>query len=77
MTTRAVRYLVMKYPERIGIHGASVYTQRHLMATHTLAKGGDLKSVQEMLGHESLETTQIYLGLAKKVQRRMVQELAL
>lgn len=43
----------------------------------TLAKGGDLKSVQEMLGHESLETTQIYLGLAKKVQRRMVQEFAL
>jgi len=33
--------------------------------------------VQEMLGHESLETTQIYLGLAKKVQRKMVQELAL
>jgi site-specific recombinase XerD len=46
------------------------------MATHYLAKGGDLKSVQEMLGHKSLETTQIHLGLAKKVQRRMVQELA-
>ena len=50
---------------------------RHAMATHYLAKGGDPKSVQEMLGHESLETTQIYLGLAKKVQRKMVQELAL
>ena len=47
------------------------------MATHTLAKGGDLKSAQEMLGHESLESTQIYLGLAKMVLRRMVQELAL
>jgi site-specific recombinase XerD len=30
-----------------------------------------------MLGHESLETTQIYVGLAKKVQKKMVQELAL
>jgi hypothetical protein len=38
-----------------------------------LATGGDLKSAQETLGHESLETTQIYLGLAKKVQRKMVQ----
>ena len=77
MTTRAVRFLVEKYMERAGIHGASVHTLRHTMATHYLAKGGDLKSVQEMLGHESLETTQIYLGLAKKVQRKMVQEFAL
>jgi len=77
MTTRAVRFLVEKYLERADIHGASVHTLRHTMATHYLAKGGDLKSVQEMLGHESLETTQIYLGLAKKVQRKMVQELAL
>ena len=77
MTGRAIRFLVEKYMERAGIEGASVHTLRHTMATHYLAKGGDLKSVQEMLGHESLETTQIYLGLAKKVQRRMVQELAL
>lgn len=47
------------------------------MATHYLARGGDLKSVQEMLGHESIETTQVYIGLARKVQRKMVQELAL
>jgi len=77
MTGRAIRFLVEKYMERAGIEGASVHTLRHTMATHYLAKGGDLKSVQEMLGHESLETTQIYLGLAKKMQRRMVQDLAL
>jgi site-specific recombinase XerD len=77
MTPRAIRFLVEKYMDRAGIEGASVHTLRHTMATHYLAKGGDLKSVQEMLGHESLETTQIYLGLAKKVQRRMVQEFAL
>lgn len=77
MTARSIRYLVMKYLDRAGVSGASVHTLRHTMATHYLAKGGDLKSVQEMLGHESIETTQIYLGLAKKVQRRMVQEFAL
>lgn len=77
MTPRAIRFLVEKYLDRAGISGASVHMLRHTMATHYLAKGGDLKSVQEMLGHEALETTQIYLGLAKKVQRKMVQELAL
>jgi integrase/recombinase XerD len=77
MTNRAIRYLVKKYLLRAGIRGASVHTLRHTMATHYLAKGGDLRSVQEMLGHQSLETTQIYLGLAKKVQQKMVQELAL
>ena len=77
MTNRSIRYLVSKYLDRAGIRDACVHTLRHTMATHYLARGGDLKSVQEMLGHESIETTQIYLGLAKKVQRRMVQELAL
>jgi integrase/recombinase XerC len=47
------------------------------MATHYLAKGGDIRSVQNMLGHASLETTQIYAGLAKKVQKKMVQDFAL
>ena len=77
MSNRAIRYMVHKYLERAGIRDASVHTLRHTMATHYLTRGGDLKSVQEMLGHQSLETTQIYVGLAKKVQRRMVQELAL
>ena len=47
------------------------------MATHYLAKGGELQAVHKMLGNESLETTQIYAGLAKKMQQEMVQNLAL
>lgn len=73
---QANRFLVQNYPDRAGIEGAAVHTLRHTMAILYLAKGGDLKPAQKMLGHESLETTQIYLGLAKKVQRRMVQEFA-
>jgi len=40
-------------------------------------QGEDLKSVQEVLAHISLETTRIYLGLSKKVHRRIAQKLAL
>lgn len=77
MTIRAIRYMVKKYLMQANIRGASVHTLRHTMATHYLARGGDPKSVQTMLGHESIATTEVYVGLAKKVQRKMVQDLAL
>jgi hypothetical protein len=57
-----------KYVERADIPYASVRTLRHTMATHYLARSGDLQAVQERLGHESAETTRIYL--AKKVQEK-------
>lgn len=77
MSQRSIQQMLHKYLKQAGIHGASVHSLRHTMATHYLAKGGDIKSVQEMLGHASLETTQLYVSLAKKVQRKMVQDLAL
>lgn len=77
LKARAIRKAVKKHMTQVGITDASVHTLRHTMATHYLAKGGDLRGIQDMLDHESLETTQIYVGLAKKVQRQMVQELAL
>jgi len=50
---------------------------RHSYATYLCRRGVPIRQIQQLLGHSSLATTQIYLGLAKKVQRRMVQELAL
>lgn len=77
LSRKAIYNLVKKYLIQAGIHDASVHTLRHTMATHYLARGGDLRTVQEMLGHGSLETTRTYVRLANKVQRKMVQVLAL
>lgn len=61
---RGVQYMVGKYLERIGILGATVRTLRHTMATHHIARGAPLSTVQEKLGHASPNTTAIYIPLA-------------
>ena len=77
MSTRAIQQRVEKYLTEAGIAGASVHTLRHTMATHHVARGTDLKTVQETLGHADLATTTIYVSLAKTAQRKALQEHAL
>src|SRR3712207_859231 len=77
MSTRAIQQRVEKYLTEAGIEGASVHTLRHTMATHHVARGTDLKTVQETLGHASLATTTIYVSLAKTAQRKALQQNAL
>jgi site-specific recombinase XerD len=77
MGKRAIQYTVSKYLQAADIKGASVQTLRHTMATHHIARGTDLKTIQDTLGHASLETTARYIALAKTAQRKVVQEHAL
>ncbi|MGB5924542.1 MAG: site-specific tyrosine recombinase/integron integrase [Dehalococcoidia bacterium] len=67
LTARSVERIVAKYAKRSGLPiDVTPHTLRHSFATDLLMSGADIRSVQEMLGHESIRTTQVYTHVTNR-----------
>jgi integrase/recombinase XerD len=71
LLTSDIRRVVVRYCRRAGLDAASPHMLRHAYATHMLERGADLRVIQELLGHASVSTTQVYTHVSGAHLRRV------
>jgi len=74
MTTRTAHRIIIKAGEKLGLYNVTPHTLRHCFATHLLEHGAPLRVVQELLGHESIATTQKYLLITSEQIKKSYME---
>jgi integrase/recombinase XerD len=70
MNRQGIYLLITEYAKKCGLDGVSPHTLRHSFATHLVQNNADIRSVQQMLGHADISTTQIYTHITNTQLKR-------
>ena len=75
-TEQSIRLMLKKYTKLAGIdRNITPHMFRHSFATYLIEEGVDISCVQQILGHSSIKTTQIYIHVAAKIQAEILREM--
>jgi site-specific recombinase XerD len=75
LTERGIEWILQGYSERSGsLHSVSPHAFRHSFATHLVGRGADIRAVQELLGHASVSTTQVYAHVDMERLRKVYEQ---